>query len=199
MLIYDIEIANAIPGSGRQREPGVSYCEGWQDYSGMGIAVVGCYDYAADRTRVFCNDNLEEFFALARKTETVVGFNNQRFDDRILAARGCLLEDGQSYDILGEVWRGLGLGPDYRTETHGGFSLQRLCQANFGTPKTGDGGQAPVLWQRHYFGSVIDYCLADVHLTKKLLDRIIRTGQLHNPNDMGARIRVRKPGSAGAK
>ncbi len=48
MLIYDIEIRNAIPDRNGATEPGVQYCEGWEDHRGMGIAVIGCYDYAAD-------------------------------------------------------------------------------------------------------------------------------------------------------
>ena len=41
---------------------------------------------------------------------------------------------------------------------------------------------------------VVDYCLADVCLTKRLLDRVIRSGQIINPKT-GEWILVRKPGA----
>jgi hypothetical protein len=193
MLIYDIEIRNVIPDRYQViRENDVHYCEGWTDYRGMGIAVVGCYDYAADRTRIFCSDNLADFGALIESHDIVAGFNNQRFDDLILAAHNCELPDGKSYDILREVYRGLGLAPG---EYLKGYSLDALCFANFRAKKAGAGALAPVQWQRGQIGTVIDYCLHDIHLTKKLLDRIIRVGRLIDPNNPDRPIRVRKPGS----
>lgn len=192
MLIYDIEIRNAIPDRGGDPIPDVTYCEGWGDHRGMGIAVICCYDYATDRPRVFCSDNLADFGALLASHDCVVGFNNQRFDDLILAAHGVELPEGKSYDILQEVYRGLGLVPgEYRK----GYRLADLCAANFRAQKSGDGALAPIAWQQGRLGTVIDYCLRDVHLTKKLLDRIIRVGRLIDPNAPDSRIPVRKPGS----
>lgn len=194
MLIYDIEIANAIPDSRNPRQPDITYCSGWSDYQGMGIAVIGCYDYATDRMRVFCQDNLIDFGTLAVTSDCVVGFNSHRFDNRILAANHITILPEKSYDILEEVWRGLGLGPDFRPETHGGYSLEALCRANFGKAKTGNGALAPIWWQRGGIGSVVDYCLQDITLTKKLLDRIIRAGFLTCPKTQSP-ISIRKPGS----
>ncbi len=196
MLLYDIEIRNAIPDKSGRREPGIQYAEGWKDFHGMDIPVVGAYDYITDRTHIFCADNLDNFAALIAKQECVVGFNNQRFDDLILAAKDIALPPEKSYDILQEVWHGLGLGHTFQYETHAGFSLGALCQVNFGAAKNGDGALAPILWQQMRIGTVIDYCLHDLHLTKKLLDRIIRTGRLINPRDAGQKINVRKPGAA---
>jgi hypothetical protein len=42
---------------------------------------------------------------------------------------------------------------------------------------------------------VIDYCLHDIHLTKRLLDRVIRTGALADPRDRARTLYVRKPGA----
>ncbi|MCP9496251.1 MAG: hypothetical protein MSG64_17545 [Pyrinomonadaceae bacterium MAG19_C2-C3] len=65
MLLYDLEIINAIPPKDGLRHPDVTYASGWHDYLGMGIAVICCYDYKTDRTRVFSRDNLAEFPKLA--------------------------------------------------------------------------------------------------------------------------------------
>jgi hypothetical protein len=195
MLIYDIEILNAVPPRSGPMESGVEYCQGWNDHQGMGISVIGVYDYRADRYRVFCEDNLIDFKLLIQVQECIVGFNNHRFDNRVLAAQDIIIPPEKSYDILEEVWRSLGLGPDFRPETHGGYSLAAICQANFGTTKTGNGAAAPLDWQRGRVGSIIDYCLQDIYLTKKLLDRIIRTGELRDPKEPRQMIRIRKPGA----
>lgn len=192
MLIYDLEIEKAIPDRGR-REEGVEYCAGWEDHAGMGLAVAACYDYKTERTRVFCRDNLDAFFALLHTHECIVGFNNRRFDDRIVEALGYTIPPQLSYDILREVYRGLGVAESQRPPA--GYGLEPLSRVNFNASKDGDGRLAPVLWQRGAVGTVIDYCLRDLHLTKKLLDRIIRAGRLIDPNSVGNLIAVRKPGS----
>jgi DEAD/DEAH box helicase domain-containing protein len=195
MLIYDLEIANAIPDRNGSRAEGVSYCEGWTDYAGMGLAVVCCYDYTTARPRVFCSDNLAGFVELVASHDCVVGFNNRRFDDRVLAAQGIIIPTEKSYDLLQEIWRGLGLGPEFHPYTHGGYNLDAISRANFGASKQLGGADAPARWQRGHVGTVIDYCLADVNLTRRLLDRVIRYGTIIDPNGPTRLITVRRPGS----
>lgn len=191
MIIYDIEIEKAIPG-GQQDNANVKYCKGWTDYAGMGIAVLACYDFSSDSSRVFMEDNLDEFAELIKHTDCLVGFNSHRFDNNILTANKIFVPGGRSYDILEEIYKSLGLGPKWDFKTHGGFSLDAMCEANFGRKKSGDGGLAPVNFQRGRIGSVVDYCLMDVTLTRKLLERIIKRGELINPKT-GQLIKIRKP------
>jgi hypothetical protein len=192
MIIYDIETENAILGRNEVKQPDVKYCEGWHDFAGMGISCIGVIDYATETTRVFLKDNLQAFAELIRASNCIVGFNNHRFDNRLLMARGVPLPVGRSYDILEEIWRGLGLAPEFNYQTHGGLSLDAMVKANFGRSKTDSGALAPVLWQRGEHGRVIDYCLADVALTRMLLDRIIRRGELVDPRT-GQKFSVRPP------
>lgn len=183
-VVYDIEIERAIAGEGELRQEGVEYCEGWKDYEGMGISVVGCYDYVEDRYRVFCKDNLEEFGGLLGVRELYVGFNSVAFDNKVLRLH---LKDevpeGRCYDLLREMWAAHGLGPEFRSPSHKGFSLDATAGANFGRGKTGSGAAAPVQWQRGEVGSVIDYCLTDVWLTKRLFDKVREEGGLLSPRD----------------
>lgn len=196
MLIYDLEILNAIPDRVGPRLDGVAYCEGWHDHAGMGVAVLGCYDYTTDRYRVFCQDNLSDFAQLVERQECLVGFNNNRFDNPVLTAAGVPIPPEKCYDILEEIWRALRLPADgFIPSLHGGYSLEAMCQANFRVAKSASGANAPVLWQQGRIGSVIDYCLNDLRLTKMLLDRIIRCGALANPKDPHITIYPRKPGS----
>lgn len=199
-LIYDIEILRAIPPRDpNHREQGIEYCAGWHDHQNMGVTVIGGYDYAEARYRVFCPDNHAEFFALAQERAPLVGFNSIAFDNAVLIAaypqHDSILHDeppGRCYDLLREIWAAAGLGPEFNAGTHANYGLNAMCEMNFGTHKTGHGGLAPVLWQRGRLGEVIDYCLNDVRLTKQLFDKVLADGTLISPKDCSM-LRLRKP------
>lgn len=193
MLVYDLEIANPIDDGRTVCVDGITYANGWRDYRGMGIACVCSYDLRSQRWRVFDNKTLPYFGELVANSECVVGFNNHRFDDEVLRAQGIMIEDARSYDILKEVYRGLGvLHQQYKPK---GYTLSDLAKTNFGLCKSGNGADAPFEWQSGNIGSVIDYCLYDVHLTYKLIDRIIRCGYIFDPNNPKNKIHLSKPGS----
>ena len=96
------------------------------------------------------------------------------------------------YDILVEMWIAAGLAPVFQMGTHGGFGLDATAARNLGTKKTGSGALAPVSWQRGQIGAVIDYCMEDVRLTRKLLDKILRGGKLLDPRG-GGELKLRRP------
>lgn len=194
MLIYDIEILRAIPSRGVVLESDIDYCEGWNDHKGMGIAVLGVFDYVRDCYRIFCQDNLSDFTELVDRHDLVIGFNNLRFDNPILAAQGISLSSVTSYDLYVEIQRGLGLDFNDPGQRRAGYTLQAIAYANFRLSKSGDGENAPILWQRGNIGRVIDYCLYDIYLTKRLIDRVIRSGALIDPVNNGS-IPIRRPGS----
>jgi DEAD/DEAH box helicase domain-containing protein len=194
MLIYDIEIVNAVPPRDGVKEEGINYCAGWSDHKGMGIAVLGVYDYVRDCARVFCKDNLSEFAELITKHDVLIGFNNLRFDNPILLANNVPINNVPCYDLFIEIQRGLELDFNDPRQRRAGYSLQAVAYANFRLSKSGSGAEAPQAWQRGRIGSVIDYCLFDVYLTKRLIDRIIRAGALTDPLDAHP-IPIRRPGS----
>ena len=76
VIIYDLEIVNCVPPKGGAPLPGLSYCNGWHDHKGMGVAVLGVYDYGEDRSRVFCADNRDAWGALLSRKPLCVGFNS---------------------------------------------------------------------------------------------------------------------------
>lgn len=193
MLIYDLEICNAVPPRDGRLLEDVCYCEGWSDFAGMGIACICVYDFIKERPRVFLKDNLADFATLASSHETLVGYNNLRFDNRVLEAAGLpALPESHCYDLLTEIWRGAGLSDEFHPATHGGFSLDAVCGANFRSSKSGNGADAPLWFQRGEVGKLVDYCLGDVFLTKRLLDRVIRCGRLLDPRS-GQWLSIRKP------
>lgn len=183
ILVYDLEIVKAIQGRGDPRHDDIEYCDGWDDKKGMGISVCGVYDYLEDRYRVFCDDNRDEFLDLARRRKMLVSWNGIDFDNPVIAATwGAEIPDRMCYDLMRETKVACGFNP---TTTMRGFRLNDWAAANFGDGKTGDGALAPIDWQRGKVGSVIDYCLADVWLTKRLMDRVLACGILAQPPKSG--------------
>lgn len=194
-LIYDIEIIKAVPDKKMPKIEGLEYCAGWHDHANMGISVIGAYDYAENRYRVFCKDNFDEFAKLLAVRRPLVTFNGLNFDNRVIDAVmkiGYEPDEGD-YDILVEMWRAAGLGPQFKFPTHVGFSLDAVCKVNFGTEKSGSGGKAPIDWQAGRIGTVIDYCLNDVKLTKQLYDIILMTGLLLDPRNGQSKLIMRMP------
>lgn len=196
MLIYDVEIKHGVLGKNEEPVEGIQYCNGWNDFEGMGIAVIGAYDYQENAYRVFCEDNLNDFESLVNTHidigNPIIGFNSLKFDNPLVRAHGILVPDHYSYDLLVEIWAAAGLGPTFNRETHMGFSLDECIRANFPEyGKMGSGAKAPVMWQQGKVGAVIDYCLSDVWLTKMLVDRVSMGLDITNPKD-GSVLKVKK-------
>jgi hypothetical protein len=191
MIVYDIEIAKAIRGRGEKKIPGIEYCGGWNDHANMGVACLCAYDYNEERYRVFMQDNITEFLELATYSDVVVGFNSYNFDNKIILAEYGIDLSSNTFDILREVWKSEGLDPDkFSPSTHGGYGLDDLAGANFHRNKTGHGAKAPIDFQQGRYGSVIDYCISDVKLTKMLMDRILDKGFLVSPKSLGKSIPI---------
>jgi len=199
MLIYDIEIKKAIAGKNEEVLPDIDYCEGWHDHENMGISCVCAYDYKQDRYRTFFGDNMDIFMSLiVEQRSLIIGFNNIGFDNKVISkTTGYDLSrlNNKSYDILREVWISKGYDPDkFFWKTHGGYGLDDIAKANLpgGIGKTGHGAIAPIDYQKGRWGSLVDYCLADVWLTKKVFDLIMQFGQLLCPKTNEV-MKIRKP------
>jgi len=168
-LIYDCEIANCIP-DGYYRYGSYRYCEGWHDFAGMGVAVVGVYTDWDDRYHYFLASELNRFQELVDQADEIVGFNSLSFDDNLMQANNVKIQT--TYDLLAEVRVAAGMPPHYvRGVTRAGYSLNELAFRNLGVQKTGQGDEVPKQWQDGKFIEVIDYCLNDVRLLKELYDR----------------------------
>ena len=197
ILIYDCEIIKAVPIDYKNEAPieGIEYCKGWDDHKNMGISVIGCYSNWDKETRVFVNEHdfdkamyhgsysLKQFQKMLNMCDVLVGFNNQHFDDNLIKANGFTIPDKVvNYDILVEMWRAVGIQPPFVFPTHAGYSLKQTCEANGLPPKTGDGGNAAIMWQRGKYQEVIDYCLNDIKITTELFRAIVENdGWINNP------------------
>ncbi len=188
MIIYDLEIQNLVPPRDGNRMHDFKYCEGWQDYKGMGLACAAVYDYSSDCYSIYDDCQLEKMQEVFTRAELIVGFNIINFDNNVMHSYDFKVPN-RCYDLLREIAKAAGTPNDFK-----GLSLDAVIKANFANHgKTGDGANAPILYQQKRFAELHDYCMKDVYLTKKLTDRIIRTGRIINPRNH-QEIIVRKPG-----
>lgn len=188
MIVIDTEIKNMIPERNGVKTPDVTYCDGWGDYNGMGIAVACAYDYDTKSKYAFwdCdsalvpaftqpdyfNGTLADLRVLIEKTDYVVGYNNHTFDNKLLAAFDVVIPANKSYDIYPQIIQAAGLS-DAPFAMRKGYKLGDVARANKMAGKSGDGAAAPLLWQSGKLIELRDYCMHDVRLTKGILDKIM--------------------------
>lgn len=171
-IIYDVEIINAIPSRDKAPEPGITYCQGWEDHKGMGIATLVAYASWIGYPQLFNSTNLSQLSSLIEEADIISGHNILGFDNKILAAYGINIDPAKCYDTMHEIMRITGRRS----------RLEDVCAANFGAKKTDDGALAPILWQRGERLRVINYCMADVmKLSKPLFELIMTQGRITCP------------------
>jgi len=132
---------------------------GWNRSDLMGISCVVLYDSKEDKYFEFLDDQVPLLIDHLKPLDLVIGFNIKRFDFRVL--RGYSDFDFKTLptlDILEEVHNHLG----YR------LSLDHLAGVTLGVKKTADGLQALRWWKQGRIREIIDYCKADVEITKDL-------------------------------
>ncbi len=186
MLIFDIEIKNAILGKNEKPEPNITYCNGFDDFENMGIAVICAYDYEERSPRIFLEDNLTGFQELVtHHTENdsdIISFNGNQFDIKLLDVNGIIVPESSSYDLLAKSWRAAGHPPEFNSETHKGYGLSKCAQANgIDIDKRHDSARAPIDFQSGSIGKVIDHCMTDVMILKWLIDQVISFGEITDP------------------
>lgn len=193
ILFLDCEIIREVPWPDQERMPGVEYCEGWQDFTGMGIACVGVIEAKLWSTsqpygfrgleirgaRVFGTGYLDSLPDHLNRHAGVVTFNGLRFDLPLLAAHGVeLLPETPHLDLAREIWDAAGIEDPVLPR---GLGLNALCRANHIPGKTGHGAEAPRQWQRGEHCRVIDYCLQDCLALIELFRAARSWGQLTDP------------------
>ncbi len=132
---------------------------GWHRADRMGISVAVVYDSMMDGYVTYLEHEIDALLSHLRELDLVIGFNNKRFDNRVLSG----YPDGDisrlpSLDLLEEVTSYLG----YR------LSLDRLAEHSLGVKKSGDGLQALAWYKEGRIDLIQKYCKKDVEITKDL-------------------------------
>ena len=140
---------------------------GWNRAELMGISVGVLYDSAQDSYFTYLEHEMEAMVEHLCQLDLVVGFNNKRFDNRVLSAYTSINLHGlPNLDLLEEVHNILG----YR------LSLNRLAEHTLGVQKIGDGLQALQWYKQGRIDLIQHYCKKDVEITKDLLLKGLEQG-----------------------
>lgn len=173
IAIFDTEIKNVIDNVNVT----------WKTHDKMGVSVLVIFDYETMRYRVFEDRNIHEGLDILTTHDLVSGFNTVKFDWELLKAsypdyfanHGAKLS--KDYDVLREIWISKGLDPDtFVPYTHGGYKLDDVAFETLGLRKTGDGAQAPHLYQQARIAELHDYCIQDVRVEKELFEFAVKYG-----------------------
>lgn len=153
---------------------------GWHRAEKMGISVAVLYDAGPDRYFTFLEHEIGGLVEHLQELDLVVGFNNLRFDNRVLSAYTAVnLQKLPTLDLLQEVRDRLG----YR------LSLDHLAEQTLGIQKTANGLMALKWYKEGRIDDIITYCRKDVEITRDLFLFGARNGFLLFKNKAGALVR----------
>ena len=172
IAVFDLEI----------KKPIESLTDGWRSHNEMGVSCLVLFDYEAMRYRVFDDQNIAEAIAILWTYDWVVGFNTVGFDWKVVKAtypNDIPMSPRQSrdFDILREIWKSLGVDPDnFKPATHGGYKLDDVAFDTVMMRKTGNGAEAPLLFEKGRWAELLDYCIEDVRIERTLFEFVVRHG-----------------------
>jgi DEAD/DEAH box helicase domain-containing protein len=154
---------------------------GWHRADRMRISVAVLYISAEDRFLSFEEDRIDQLIERLFGLDLVIGFNNKRFDNKVLSAyTNRNLSALPSLDILEEITNQLG----YR------LSLDRLAEHTLGIKKSGDGLLALQWFKQGKIREITQYCTKDVQLTRNLFLHGFEKKHLLFQNKAGRVVRL---------
>lgn len=163
-IVLDIEIQNdpTLPEFG------------WDATDRLGVSCCCLFEYRTNQFRVYGPDQLDALKIRLDAADNIIGFNVLDFDLPVIMGLSkstwaeCERSTWVVYttDILQDIWSALG-GRFYK-----GWNLDTVAGCTLGRRKTGNGAEAPNLYQAGRWPELIDYCLTDVALTRDLYDFI---------------------------
>ncbi len=154
---------------------------GWNRADLMRISCAVLYDSQKEAYLEFLEDQVHELIGCLKRFDFLIGFNIKQFDFRVLSGYTDFdFQTLRTLDILEEVHARLG----YR------LSLDHLSRVTLGAEKTADGLAVLRWWKQGKIRQIIDYCRADVQITKALFDYGRANGFLLFNNKAGQTVRV---------
>ena len=134
---------------------------GWDNADRMGLAVAVTQDLDTREVRVYTEDQVDALLDDLSRAALIIGFNIRRFDFSVLRGyRSMDFAALPALDMLEEIHSTLGFR----------LSLNHLAQETLGAPKLADGLQSLAWWKDGERDKVIEYCKADVDLTRRLYE-----------------------------
>ncbi|WP_136796749.1 DEAD/DEAH box helicase [Desulfosediminicola ganghwensis] len=154
---------------------------GWHRAENMGISVGVVYDSELDGCVTYLEDEIDELIHHLQQLDLVVGFNNKRFDNRVLSGYSSYdFQQMPNLDLLEEISNHLG----YR------LSLDRLAEHTLGEKKSADGLQALQWYKEGRIDLIQKYCRKDVEITRDLFLYGLENGFFLFQNKAGKTVRL---------
>ncbi len=154
---------------------------GWQRAELMRVSVAVLYESEGDRFRVFTEETVDQLIQRLFALDLVIGFNNKRFDNKVLSAYTKRDLSGiASFDILEIITAQLG----YR------LSLDRLAEKTLKAGKQGNGLMALQWFRQGQMEQLTEYCRKDVEITRDLFLYGLRQRHLLFQNKAGHEVRL---------
>lgn len=148
-IVFDIETSNLFSDVGSNNPADLS------------ISVVCTYDYETDSYAHFFEDELHKLWPLIESADMLIGYNSDHFDIPLLNKYypGDLTKI-RSLDLLKEIRESFGRR----------MKLDQVAEGTLGTNKISDGLEALRWWREGKKDKVVEYCIADVRITKDVYD-----------------------------
>ena len=148
-VVFDIETSNTFGDVGSS------------DPAALDISVVCIHDSETDEYLHFLKEDFTDLWRIIEQADMLIGFNSDHFDIPLLNKYypGDLTHI-KSLDLLKEIHASLGRR----------IKLDTIAEATLGEKKSGHGLQAITWWHNGEHQKVIDYCIQDVKVTKKVYD-----------------------------
>jgi len=154
---------------------------GWHRAEKMGISVGVVYDSQLDGFVTYFENEADKLVDHLLRLDLLVGFNNKRFDNRVLSAYTDVnLAKLPTIDLLEEIAKQLG----YR------LSLNGIAEHTLGIAKSGDGLQALQWYKQREFAKLAKYCKKDVEITNKLFIFGLENGYFLFQNKAKKQVRL---------
>jgi DEAD/DEAH box helicase domain-containing protein len=150
VVVFDLETQRSFAEVG-----------GRSQFHRLGVSVGVAYRYDRDEFLVVTEDTVHELVSLLVDADLVVGYNILGFDYEVL--RGYTDDDLKrlpTFDIMFDLEERLGFRP----------KLESVASATLGEGKSADGMQALEWWRTGEIDKIIEYCRADVRVTRDLYD-----------------------------
>lgn len=161
-ITFDIETSNMFSDVGSA------------DASLLDLAVVCIHDSKTNKYSSFFQENLNELWPIIEKADMLIGYNSNNFDIPLLNKYYAGdLRHIKSLDLLEEIRKSLGRR----------IKLDDIAKGTLGEQKSADGLQSLVWWKQGEKQKVVDYCIQDVRVTKKIYDYAILNGYLIYPKN----------------
>ncbi len=148
-IVFDTETSNLFADVGSN------------DPSALNLSVVCIYDSDTGIYSSFLQEDLPKLWPILESADLLIGYNSDHFDIPLLNKYyGGDLTKIKSLDILKEIKNSYGRR----------MKLDQVAEGTFGEHKTSNGLEATRWWNNGEYQKVIDYCIADVRITKEVYE-----------------------------